>query len=112
MCLGVPAQVRSIEDVDGIRSGKVDFGGVSRSICLEFTPEARVGDYVIVHAGFSISTLDEQEAQKTFELLSDLEAAEWREKADWDPGHRPFEAVLIPMKAPPDNHEVPGRIPR
>lgn len=106
MCLGVPARVRTMEMADGIRSGKVDFGGVSRTVCLEFTPEAQVGDYVIVHAGFSISTLDEIEAQKTFKLLGELETAEWRDRADWDPGHGR-------NAADPDNrHEVPRRISR
>jgi hydrogenase expression/formation protein HypC len=55
--------------------GKVDFGGVSRTICLAYLPEAREGDYVIVHAGFAISQVDETEAQRTLSLLQELEAS-------------------------------------
>ncbi len=53
--------------------GKVDFGGVIKEICLDFVPEAKVGDYCIIHVGFAISVLDEKEAQETLELLSQLD---------------------------------------
>ncbi len=53
--------------------GKVDFGGVIKEICLDFVPEANVGDYCIIHVGFAISVLDEKEAQETLELLSQLD---------------------------------------
>lgn len=80
MCLGVPGKVLEIQpDPLGITMGKVAFGGIAREVCLAYVPEAQVGDYVIVHAGFAISRLDEQEAMEVFELLSrmeDLSAAE------------------------------------
>lgn len=63
MCLAVPGQIISLSDSSTERMGRVGFGGVVREISLAFTPEARVGDYVIVHAGFAISRLDETEAQ-------------------------------------------------
>jgi len=73
MCLGVPARIVEIEEDGGLlRMGKVDFGGVTREVCLAYVPEAQVGDYVIVHVGFAISRLDEQEAQETLQLLSEI----------------------------------------
>ena len=69
MCLAIPGQIVKA-DKDGLmRMGKVDFGGVIREVCLAYVPEARVGDYVIVHVGFAISQLDEAEAQATLTLL-------------------------------------------
>jgi hydrogenase expression/formation protein HypC len=74
MCLAVPGQIISIEDNPlGVRMGKVSFGGIVKETCLAFTPEAQVGDYVIVHTGFAISRLDEEEAQQTLEALAELE---------------------------------------
>ena len=74
MCLGIPGKIISIEDNPlGIRMGKVSFSGIVKEVCLAYTPEAQVGDYVIVHVGFAISRLDEEEAQQTLELLAELE---------------------------------------
>ncbi len=74
MCLGIPGKIISTEDNPlGIRMGKVSFGGIVKEVCLAYTPEAEVGDYVIVHVGFAISRLDEEEAQQTLELLAELE---------------------------------------
>jgi hydrogenase expression/formation protein HypC len=74
MCLGIPGKIISVEDNPlGIRMGKVSFGGIVKEVCLAYTPEARVGDYVIVHVGFALSRLDEEEAQQTLEALAELE---------------------------------------
>ncbi len=74
MCLGIPGKIISIEENDlGVRMGKVSFGGIVKEACLAYTPEAQVGDYVIVHVGFAISRLDEEEAQQTLEMLAELE---------------------------------------
>ncbi len=74
MCLGIPGKIISIEENPlGISMGRVSFGGIVKEVCLAFTPEAQVGDYVIVHVGFAISRLDEEEAQQTFEALAELE---------------------------------------
>ena len=74
MCLGIPGKIISVEDNPlGIRMGKVSFGGIVKEVCLAYTPEAQVGDYVIVHVGFAISRLDEEEAQQTLEALAELE---------------------------------------
>ncbi len=74
MCLGIPGKIISIEENPlGISMGKVSFGGIVKEVCLAYTPEAKVGDYVIVHVGFAISRLDEEEAQQTLEMLAELE---------------------------------------
>jgi len=74
MCLGIPGRIISVEDNPlGIRMGKVSFGGIVKEACLAFTPEAQVGDYVIVHVGFALSRLDEEEARQTLEMLAELE---------------------------------------
>jgi len=73
MCLGIPGRVLSREQDDGLLMGRVDFGGVSRKVCLEHVPEVALGDYVLVHVGFALSRIDAAEAQKIFELLRELD---------------------------------------
>lgn len=72
MCLGVPGRISSTRAAAGITMGTVDFGGVTREACLAYVPEARVGDYVIVHVGFAISLVDEVEAQRTLAVLRSM----------------------------------------
>ena len=78
MCLAVPGKIVTIleEEHLGLRRGKVDFGGIRKEICLAYTPEARVGDYVLVHVGFSLSVVDEEEDQRVFEALRQLDQLE------------------------------------
>jgi hydrogenase expression/formation protein HypC len=72
MCLGIPGEVRSI--LEGpLRTGQVAFGGVLKQVCLAYVPEAQVGDFVIVHAGFAISRVDAEHAQRVFSYLQELE---------------------------------------
>jgi hydrogenase expression/formation protein HypC len=75
MCLAVPGKIVSITEEEGfgLRRGKVDFGGVVKEACLAYTPEASLGDYVLVHVGFALSVIDEAEAQKIFETLDEME---------------------------------------
>jgi hydrogenase expression/formation protein HypC len=73
MCLGVPGKVIQIEQKSGIAMGKVDFAGIVKEICLVYVPEVKVGDYVIAHAGFAISQVDEKEAMEVFETLKQIE---------------------------------------
>ena len=68
MCLAIPTLITSIDGT----SARAEIGGVERSISLALTPEARVGDYVLVHTGFAISVVDEEEAQETLRLLEEL----------------------------------------
>jgi hydrogenase expression/formation protein HypC len=72
MCLGIPGRITAVRDDAFLRTGSVDFGGVSRDVCLAYVPEAQLGDYVIVHVGFAISRLDEQEAMATLALLREM----------------------------------------
>jgi len=74
MCLGVPGKVTKIvDDNAGMRMGTVNFGGISKEVCLAYVPEAKVGDYVIVHVGFAISIVDEEEAKQVFEYLNQMD---------------------------------------
>jgi hydrogenase expression/formation protein HypC len=76
MCLGIPGEVLSIEeDAQGLRQARVCFGSVVREVNLNLVPEAQVGEYVIVHAGFAISVIDAEEAQSVFRLLQEMEEA-------------------------------------
>lgn len=72
MCLGVPARIEEIYQKDGLKMARVDFGGVSREVCLDYVPEAKVGEYCIIHVGFAISLLSESEAQETLALLNQI----------------------------------------
>lgn len=73
MCLAVPGNILSIDGEDPVyRSGKVDFGGIVKQVNLAYVPEAKVGDYVLVHVGFAISTIDEAQAQEVFEYLRQI----------------------------------------
>lgn len=74
MCLAIPGKIESIYGSDPLtRMGRVNFGGIFKEACLAFVPEAKIGDYVIVHVGFALSKLDEDEAQKVFDYLKQME---------------------------------------
>jgi len=74
MCLGIPGQITKIwtDTQSNLPMAKVDFGGVGKEVCLSLEPEAQVGEYVLVHVGFAISRIDEEEAQQTLELLAQM----------------------------------------
>jgi len=72
MCLGVPGKVNEIYEANGLKMGKVDFGGVKREVCLEYVPEIEIGEYVIVHVGFAINQMSEEEAEETLDLLRQI----------------------------------------
>src|SRR5674476_1377880 len=128
MCLGIPGKVIEVRDDAALLMGKVDFGGVRKEVCLAYTPEVRLGDYVIVHVGFAISRVDEEEALRR-----------WRSSSRWaawsPPSWRPWvqgwtaprrSATTAPRRpsarrphrrAPPRplqgaRREVPRRVPR
>ena len=73
MCLAIPGKILEFHDSNGIKMAKVDFGGVSREACLEYLPEAGLGDFVMVHVGFAISKVDEEEAARTFKYLEEMD---------------------------------------
>ena len=73
MCLGVPGKVTHIaENPLGLTMGKVSFGGITKEVCLAYVPDVQIGDYVIVHVGFAISTIDERQAMEVFRYLQQM----------------------------------------
>ena len=72
MCLGVPGKIVEVYEKGGLHMAKVDFGGVFREACLNYVPEAKVGEYCIIHVGFAISLLSETDAMETLELLRQI----------------------------------------
>lgn len=72
MCLGVPGKILKIYEENSIKMSEVDFNGITMKVCLETTPQAQVGDYVIVHAGFAINLLEESEALETLAMLDQI----------------------------------------
>jgi len=72
MCLGVPGKIVEVTEKNGLRMAQVDFGGIVREACLEYLPEANVGDYTVIHVGFAISLLSEEEAKASLEMLQEI----------------------------------------
>jgi hydrogenase expression/formation protein HypC len=75
MCLGIPGRVLEVFEQDSLPMGKIEFGGIVKEACLAYTPEAEVGDYVLIHVGFAISRIDEEEANEIFQYLDEIQAA-------------------------------------
>lgn len=82
MCLGIPGKILEIYDDHGTKMAKVDFGGVSREVCIEVIPEAKPGDWTIIHAGFALNLLSEEEALETLDILQQM--AELANEEDLD----------------------------
>jgi len=73
MCLAIPGKVIEIaEDAQGVRIGKTNFGGIVKQVCLEYTPEVQLGDYILVHVGFALGKVDVEEAERTYKLLEEM----------------------------------------
>jgi hydrogenase expression/formation protein HypC len=89
MCLGVPGKVLEIREELGTRMATVDFGGVTKNVCLVYMPDIVVGDYTIVHAGFAITKLDEVAALETLQMFADLGLLDELTQADLDSGVAP-----------------------
>jgi hydrogenase expression/formation protein HypC len=75
MCLGIPGRVIETYSRDGLPMGKVDFGGIRKEVCLAYTPEAGLGDYVLIHVGFAISRIEEAEANEIVSYLEQIDEA-------------------------------------
>jgi hydrogenase expression/formation protein HypC len=73
MCLAIPGKIVAFHERNGMRMGKIDYGGIARDACLEYVPEAVLGDYVMVHVGFAISKVDQEEAARTYKYLSEMD---------------------------------------
>ncbi|HVA93294.1 MAG TPA: HypC/HybG/HupF family hydrogenase formation chaperone [Candidatus Dormibacteraeota bacterium] len=82
MCLAIPGKILTIEEQNNVRIGRVQFGGITRETCLDFCPEAEVGDYVIVHVGFAISRVDREEAERSYALLESMGVLEAELQSD------------------------------
>ncbi len=74
MCLSIPGKIVEIYNDGSLLMGRVDFGGVLKEVCLDYVPEAKTGQYVLIHVGFAISLLDEDEAQETLDILREMAA--------------------------------------
>ncbi len=75
MCLAIPGRVQEIFEENGLKMGNIDYSGTISKVCLEYVPEIQVGQYTVVHAGFAISVIDEEEAQKSFAAWKELTEA-------------------------------------
>ncbi len=69
MCLAIPGQVEQIFEDAGLTMARINFGGIRKNVCMEYTPEAKIGDYLLVHVGFAISVINEEEAMRTLDFL-------------------------------------------
>lgn len=76
MCLSIPGKITEIYEDGSLVMGKVDFGGVLKEVCLDYVPEAQVGQYVLIHVGFAISVLDEDEAMARLDTIREIESFE------------------------------------
>jgi hydrogenase expression/formation protein HypC len=72
MCLGIPGKIVEIYNVNGLKMANVDFGGVKREACLEYIPDAQIGDYTLIHVGFALNLISEEEALETLALLREI----------------------------------------
>lgn len=72
MCLGIPGKIIEIYELNGLTMGKIDFGGVVREACLQYVPEAIIGDYTLIHVGFALNIISEAEAMETLEILNSI----------------------------------------
>ena len=74
MCLAIPGKLIEIaDDANGVKMGKANFGGIVKQVCLEYTPDVKMGDYVLVHVGFALSKVDEEQAAQTYKALEQLQ---------------------------------------
>lgn len=97
MCLGIPGKVLEIREQDALPMGKVEFGGIVKEVCLAYVPETQIGDYVLVHVGFAISRIDEEEAREIFSYIEQIDQlAELQEVGRQPPAAEPFSAETTP----------------
>ncbi|MGA3048177.1 MAG: HypC/HybG/HupF family hydrogenase formation chaperone [Terracidiphilus sp.] len=99
MCLAIPGKVEEITTEGGLRVGRVNFGGVVKRVCLDYVPEVEVGDYTIVHVGFALSKIDEDEALRTLEVFRQMGVLE-EELSEGDVVFA--QAAVAPQSACPD----------
>ena len=106
MCLAIPGKLIEIStDAEGVRMGKANFGGVVKQVCLEYTPDAGMGDFVLVHVGFALSKVDEDVAARTYALLEEMKQLEELDEPDAPAG---FCAGTITGRHPPSRGDGDG----
>jgi hydrogenase expression/formation protein HypC len=76
MCLGIPGKIVEIYDNGGMSMGRIDFGGVTREVCLAYVPEAKIGDYAMIHVGFALNLMSEAEANESLDLIRQIAVVE------------------------------------
>jgi hydrogenase expression/formation protein HypC len=101
MCLAIPGKVLEIQNnAEGLRMARTNFGGIVKQVCLDYTPDVEVGDYVLVHVGFALNKVDENEARRTYQLLEEMKQLGELETP---------EAQLTALAGEKgDAHEIPG----
>jgi hydrogenase expression/formation protein HypC len=82
MCLAIPGKIVEFHENQGVKMSKVDFGGITREACIEYLPDVQLGDYVLVHVGFAISKVDEEEAARTYKYLEEMNQLDELEAGD------------------------------
>jgi hydrogenase expression/formation protein HypC len=86
MCLAIPGKLIEIaQDPNGVRMGRANFGGIVKQICLEYAPDAQIGDFVLVHVGFALGKVDEGEAARTYKLLEEMKQLDELEAGEMEP---------------------------
>jgi hydrogenase expression/formation protein HypC len=85
MCLAIPGKIVELNEKNGVKMSKVDFGGITREACLEYVPDASIGEYVLVHVGFAISKVDADEAARTYQYLAEMDALQEIEESGAPP---------------------------
>ncbi|HXA08788.1 MAG TPA: HypC/HybG/HupF family hydrogenase formation chaperone [Chthoniobacterales bacterium] len=110
MCLAIPGKLIEISaDPNGVRMGKANFGGIVKQVCLEYTPEVALGDYVLVHVGFALSKVDEAEAARTYQALERMEQLQELDIPDVrDDGSAPTTPISTNGKHPSDPADRAG----
>jgi hydrogenase expression/formation protein HypC len=108
MCLAIPGKLIEIAtDPAGVKMGRANFGGIVKQVCLEYTPEVQTGDYVLVHVGFALSKVNEEEATRTYQLLEEMKQLGELDVPDVDP----FETAAARSAHHPEQSAAESRDP-
>jgi hydrogenase expression/formation protein HypC len=108
MCLAIPGKLIEVTtDPAGVKMGRANFGGIVKQVCLEYTPEVEAGDYVLVHVGFALSKVDENEAARTYQLLEEMKQLGELDVPDVDP----FESAAATSAGHPERSAAKSRDP-
>jgi hydrogenase expression/formation protein HypC len=99
MCLAIPGKLIEInEDPYGVLMGRASFGGIVKQVCLQYTPEAQPGDYVLVHVGFALGLVDEAEAERTYQMLKEMEQLNELDAPEFGEDEPPYESAAAAAK--------------